>query len=93
MLGPLFICLYINDLKLHLPLGTLHLLYANNLQAYIQIPPEDALLAIDTLTRIACKISDWSDSVSLCLDHKKTKAIFLSAPTFVEKLKPYRSGN
>ena len=86
VLGPLFFYLYMNDLKLHLPPGTLHLLYADNLQAYIQVPPEDALPAIDTLTLIASKISDWADSVSLYLNHKKTKAIFFSTPAFVEDL-------
>ena len=78
MLVLLFFCLYINDLQLHLPPGTLHLLNADDLQAYIQVLPEIALPAIETLTLVACTISDWN--------HKKTKAIFFSILAFVENL-------
>ena len=86
VLGPLLFCIYINDLGLHLPQGVLHLLYADDLQVYIQVPPEDALLAVDTLTHIASKVSDWADSASLYLNHKKTMAIYFSTSTFVDRI-------
>ena len=54
VLGPLLICLYLNDVKSHLPENVFDLLYADDLQVYLQ----DMLTAIETLSLIAHKISE-----------------------------------
>ena len=63
VLGPLLICLYINDVKTHLPDNTLHLLYADDLQVYLQVSPEDVPTAIETLSLISRRVSAWAESV------------------------------
>ena len=78
VLGPLLFCLYINDIKSHLPNGVLHLLYADDLQIYIQLPPENMSDGIDLLSLAARKISIWADSVSLCLNQKKLQRFSLA---------------
>ena len=81
-MGPLLFCLYINDIKSHLPTGVFHLFYANDLQVYLQVFPEDTSDTINKLILVARKISDWTDSVSFHLNHKKTKAIYFDRSTF-----------
>ena len=76
MLGPLPFCLYINDVKNHLPDNILHLLYADDLQVYFQVSPENVSSAIEMLSLVARKVSDWADSISLRLNHEKTKVIY-----------------
>ena len=49
-------------------------------------PPEDALLAVENISLIARKVSEWADIVSLNLNHKKTKAIFFSTSATVERI-------
>ena len=86
MLGPLLFCLYINDVKDHLPDNIFHLIYADDLQVYFQVSPESVTLAIETLSLITRKVSDWADSVSLRLNHSKSKVIFFGSSTFVDRL-------
>ena len=86
VLGPLLFCLYINDIKTHLPDNTLHLLYADDLQVYLQVSPEGMPTAIETLSLTARRVSAWAESVALRLNHEKTKAIFFGTGTFVDRL-------
>ena len=41
---------------------------------------------IETLSLVASKISTWADSASLCLNQKKTKAIFFGTGTLVNRI-------
>ena len=86
VLCPFLFCLYINNLKIHLPDYAYHLLYAGDLQVYTQAPPEEITNAITTLNLIANKVSNWADSVSLRLNHKKTIAIYFSTTGFIERV-------
>ena len=76
VLGPLLFCLYINDVKQHLDADIYHLLYADDLQIYVQAPPENINEAIEKLSLAAHKISIWAQNVSLTLNPYKTKAIY-----------------
>ena len=86
VLGPLLFCLYINDLQIHLPTGVFHLLYADDLQVYIQAPPEEINASMTKLNLISSKVSSWATDISLRLNHKKTKAIYFTTSTFAERL-------
>lgn len=49
VLGPLLFCLYMNDISKHLGPGVFHLLYADDLQVYIQVPPDSISDGVKTL--------------------------------------------
>ena len=63
-----------------------HLLYADDLQVYIQVPPEEMSTSIDTMSHIAKKVSCWANSVSLRLNQDKTKAIFFGTSKLVDRI-------
>ena len=86
VLGPLLFCLYINDVKQYLDEDIYHLLYADDLQIYVQAPPENINEAIVKLSLAAHKISIWAQNVSLTLNPYKTKAIYFGTSHFVDKL-------
>ena len=86
VLGPLLFCLYVNDIKENLSSGSFRLLYADDLQIYIQVPPECVNEAIETLSLEARKISTWANKVSLRLNPDKTKAIYFGSSTFIDRL-------
>ena len=86
MLGPLLFCLYINDIKSYLPDNISHLLYADDLQVYLEVSPEVMVSANKTLSLLAHRISEWADSILLRLNHEKTRAIFFESSTFVDIL-------
>ena len=75
VLGPLLFCLYINDLKDHLNNGTLRLLYADDLQIYVQVPAHAIALGVHLLSEAAKKVATWAQLNSLTLNASKTKAI------------------
>ena len=90
VLEPLLFCLYINDVRTHLPDNTLYLLYADDRQVYLQVSPENVPAAIETLSLVSRRVSAWAESVALRLNHEKTKAIFLGTSAFVDRLNSLR---
>ena len=86
ILGPLLFCLYINDVKLHLPNNVHHILYADDLQVYCQVSPDKISEAIDLLSKTARNVSDWAKDICLRLNQGKTKAIYFGTSTFVNRL-------
>ena len=84
VLGPLLFWLYINDVKLHLDADIYHLLYADDLQIYVQTPPENVNEAIEKLSSAARNINIWAKSVSLRLNPDKTKTIHFGTSHFVD---------
>ena len=86
VLGPLLFCLYINDVKQYLDADIYHLLYAVDLQIYVQAPPENINEAIAKLSLAAHNISIWAQNVSLTLNPDKKKAIYFDTSPFVDNL-------
>ena len=86
VLGPLLFWLYINDVKEHLDADVFHLLYADDLQIYVQASPESANEAIEKLSIAAHNINIWAKKVSLRLNPDKTQAIFFGTNHFVDQL-------
>ena len=85
-MGPLLFCLYINEVKTHLNPNISHLVYADDLQIYVQVSPENVSEAITTLSLAAGNVSDWAHNISLKLNPDKTKAIYFGSTYFVDKL-------
>ena len=75
VLGPFLFCLYINDLKDHLNNGILRLLYADDLQIYVQVPAHAIALGVHLLSEAAKKVATWAQLNSLTLNASKSKAI------------------
>ena len=72
VLGPLLFSIYINDLQNHLNLeGIRYILYANDLQVYLTVPPDQILEAIARLSLAAHKVSEWAAGASLRLNATK----------------------
>ena len=86
VLGPLLFCLYINDLQDHLGSNVFHLFYADDLQIYIQVPPECILEGIKKLSLVANGVSRWAKMVSLHLNPDKTRAIYFGTGHFVDQI-------
>ena len=76
VLGPLLFCLYINDLKDLLGgKDVLRLLYADDLQIYVQIPAHQIEQGINLLSEASRIVAAWAKLNFLTLNAKKTKAI------------------
>ena len=85
VLGPLLFCIYINDLKDHLvDSNTFRLLYADNLQIYVQVPINEIELGISKLSDSAKKVSQWAELNSLSLNAKKTQAIVFGSSSTIK---------
>ena len=87
MLGPLLFCLYINDVQ-YLFDGTdvKHLLYADDLQIFIQTSYDQLEDAMTQLSITAIAVSDWASESGLRLDQGKTQAIFFASKRMVTRV-------
>ena len=88
VLGPLLFCLYINDLKhlLNLP-NILRLLYADDLQIYIQVPQDQLKVGLDAITQAVAQVTAWASANCLRLNAGKTKAIIFGTTHTVKQVK------
>ena len=76
VLGLLLFCLYINDLRNVLtPLEVRYILYAGDLQVYLQLPYSRVDGAIQELRRVAGTVSAWTESAALMLNSTNMQAI------------------
>ena len=76
VLGPLLFCVYMNDLKEFLQDDSIfRLLYADDLQIYLQVPVHELQQGIFKLSNSAIKVATWAVNNSLALNTSKTKAI------------------
>ena len=81
VLYPLLFCLYINDLKEHLSKRkVLRLLYADDLQIYIQIPVDQIGIGVRLLSESARTAAAWAELNCLTLNAKKSKTIVFETP-------------
>ena len=88
VLGPLLRCIYMSDLKEFLnDEHTLRLLYADDLQIYVQVPVTQLDKGVQLLSDSACKVSAWSELNFLKLNAKKTKAIVFGTSHTVSSFK------
>ena len=71
-------------MRLHLGPEIHHLLYADDLQIYIQVPPESFSDGIISISSAARSISEWAQQVSLHLNPTKTKAIYFGGSFFID---------
>ena len=63
-----------------------YLLYADDLQVYVQASPENINEAIEKLSLAAPNINIWAQRVSLRLNPDKTKPIYFGTNHFVDHL-------
>ena len=87
MLGPSLFCLYINYVQ-YLFVGTdvKHLLYADDLQIYIQTSYDQLEDAMTRLSIAAIAVSDWAAESGLRLNQGKTQAIFFASKRMVTRI-------
>ncbi|XP_046417427.1 uncharacterized protein LOC124178234 [Neodiprion fabricii] len=85
VLGPLHFVAFINDIARALR-HTEHLLYADDLQVYLQCPAAEVPEAIARLNLDVAAVQEWSRANSLFLNASKTQAIILGSSSFVTRL-------
>ena len=90
VLGPLLFSLYINDVQQLFDGESVgHILYADDLQVYIQVPRDLIEEGIAKLAIVARKVSDWAIRSGLRLNASKTQAIYFATPysaNLIEKM-------
>ena len=84
VLGPLLFCIYMNDIRDFLDASTFRLLYADDLQIYIQVPASQIQQGILKLSESAKAIAVWAESNRLRLNTSKTQAIIFGSPNTVQ---------
>ena len=85
VLRPLLFCIHINNVKSSLDSRISYILYADDLQIYLQTSPELMPEALELLSSTARRVSAWADNLSLRLNPGKTKAIYFGSSTFVDR--------
>lgn len=85
VLGPILFSLFINDLPAVL-VHSRHLLYADDLQIYVQCTPSNLLSAINQLSADVEAVSDWAARNKFMLNLDKTKAICVASSRFLGQI-------
>ena len=88
VLKTLLFCLYMNDLKDYL-LDTriFRLLYADDLQIYVQVPTNKIVEGISCLSQSAKIVAKWAENNRLSLNTKKTQAIVVGSSHTIKQFK------
>lgn len=87
VLGPLLFVAFINDISTIFRHSE-HLLYADDLQIYLQCPVADLSEAVRKLNEDVVAVQAWSSKNSLRLNPSKTQAIILGSSPFLTRLSP-----
>ena len=61
----------------------MHILYADDLQIYVQVPKDSIDVGIQTLQQAARAVAGWDVGASLKLNKLKTKAIVFGGNRFI----------
>lgn len=93
VLGPLLFSLFINDISQGLEPGVHHLVYADDLQIYVQGHFENLQDTLAKLCKNAERIADWAVENGLQLNVSKTKAIIFGTSFFVNRLQSMGIGS
>lgn len=87
VLGPLLFCLYINDVQqLFFGNDVRHILYADDLQIYVQVPFSRVEEGICQLSTAARAVSDWAAQSGLRLNPGKTQAICFASQYIITRI-------
>ena len=77
VLGPLLFCLYINDISARFNVRVSYLIYADDLQLFVQFPLAELQNYTALMSRHAEYILHWATTNHLKLNIDKTKAIVI----------------
>ena len=87
VLGPLLFLVYIGDVANSLDGDVRYLVYADDLQVYLQCPSTDLPGTLQRLSTNASAIADWALQNKLALNLEKTKAIVIGSYFYINSLK------
>lgn len=85
VLGPLLFIVYLNDLCLKIP-NTLKLIYADDLQVYLQFSLQEFQNAIQTLINITEVIFEWCTDNHLAVNLQKTASMLFGTDNMLKKI-------
>ena len=86
VLGPLLFLIYIGDVAKGLDRDVKYLVYADDLQIYLQCSPNDLPATLQRLSDSAAVVADWATANHLKLNLDKTKAIAFSSHFYAGSL-------
>ena len=84
VLGPLLFLVYIGDVAVGLDRDVRYLVYADDLQIYLQCPSGDISATLGRLGDNAARVVDWATANHLNLNLGKTKAIVFSSAYYAD---------
>ena len=85
VLGPLLFILFTGDIAAGLDPGVQHIVYADDLQVYIQGRLDEIKSVLQRLTINAARVADWAVENELQLNMSKTKVIVFGTPNYVNR--------
>ena len=85
VLGPLLFILFINDISEGLGSGVRHIVYADDLQVYVQGEFADINSTLHRLSAAAERVSYWAERNGLSVNLSKTKAIVFGTAVLVNR--------
>ena len=86
VLGPLLFTVFVGDIAADLDAGVRHVIYADDLQIYVQGTFEDIDHTLRSLCSNAERVSSWAEVNKLDLNLEKTSAIVFGSANYVNRL-------
>lgn len=84
VLGPLLFSLYVNDISVGFDPTVFHLIYADDLQMYVQFPQKELQRYLDLMSRHAEYVLSWATLNNLRLNVAKTKAMLFGSSYYLD---------
>lgn len=85
VLGPLLFVLYMSDIGQLFEPGVRHLIYADDLQVYVQGTYDQIVPTLRRLSGAAGRVAEWSDANGLRLNMDKIKAMVFGTPVYANR--------